>query len=125
MSTKLLVELPPAMAERLEKVAHSRGATKGGLMRLALETFMRQLAEEENQQFVVSLSDPAAETLAAYREVNDFPVRDRLVERALMHYIQGRCMEDPVLQNRLEEARSARARTRIRAITDRKGEGRA
>ena len=186
MSTKLLVDLPPGTAQRLEKAAEARAATKGGLVRLALDAYLPQLDDEkENHRFVVSLSDDAgnalaayrrerrypkrdlivedavlalieaesreaapvrrdlqdeeddrrftitlsdaaAEMVAAFRDAMDYPRRDVLVERALLAYIQGRLFEEPALRDRVETARGARARTRIRAIDERRdGKGRA
>lgn len=174
MTTKLLVDLPPVTAQRLEEAAENRAASKGGLVRQALDAFLPQLDDEnENRRFLVTLSDDAARTLAAFRESRDYPKRDRLVERALLKhiesesadlpvetydetsrrfqvtltepasemvdafrdaldypklnvlverallsYIQARCYEDPLLRDRVEEAKGSRVRTRIRAISD-------
>ena len=116
ITTKLLVELPQSLAQRLTEEADRRGATKGGIVRVALETYLRQLSDDENERFIVELPPGVVETFAAYRDVSDNAKRDTVIERAISHYIETKIAAEATLGDRIKEAQQARARTRMRIV---------
>ncbi len=126
VTTKLLVDLSPSLADRLDQLCNETGGTKGGVVRVALEIYLRQLDIEESEQFVVKLSAGVAETFAAYRETSDYPERSKMTEAALIDYINQKCQSDATLRGRIEEAKKMRLRKRIQLIELRKeSDGRA
>lgn len=125
VTTKLLVDLSAPLADQLERVCDETGGTKGGIVRVALEIYLRQLATEENEQFVVRLSSGASETLGAYRETADYPDRSKMTETALLDYINQKCETDATLRSRIEDAKRMRLRKRIQLFEPREeSEGR-
>lgn len=128
MTTKLLVDLSPRIAERLNQECEETGGTKGGIIRLALDLYLQQRDIEESERFFVKLPMRMAETLAAYRHLNDYPDRNTMIESALRTYIAAKAEEDPTLAARIEQAKKDRLRRRgdLVAINDglKKGDGR-
>lgn len=112
MTTKLLVDLSPEIADRLKQVCDETGGTKGGFIRLAVDLFLQQRDIEESQRFFVTLPQGLAETMAAYRHLYDYPDRDKMIESAMRMYIGAKAQEDPTLPARIEQAKKDRMRRR-------------
>src|SRR5687767_6909636 len=103
LSKQLLVEVPIALFDQLQRECDTSGVTKGALVRRALEIYLGQLSSEATKCFIVELSEGASETLAAYREATDYPERSRLTERAIGDYVRARLEENKNLRERFEE----------------------
>jgi hypothetical protein len=116
--TKLLLELTPALTERLREVCDERGATKIGVIRLALEIYLRQLDPAESEHFVVKLPKDSAETFAAFREIRKYPDRAKVIESALRDHINQECEQEEALRPHIEEVKRVQARKRIHQVDE-------
>lgn len=123
VATKLLVDLPEPLAKRLSDACDETGATKMGIVRLALGFFLRQSEVTESEHFVVKLAPGIAETFGAYREIQDYPDRVKLIEAALTNYIRRKCEEDPSLDARIDDVKKMQARKRIHQIKSARAQG--
>ena len=115
---KLLLELTPALAKRLQEVCEERGATKIGVIRLALEIYLRQVDPAESEHFVVKLAKDTAETFAAFREIRKYPDRAKLIESALLDHINEECEHEKALRPHIEEVKRVQARKRIHEVKE-------
>ena len=122
-TTKLLVELTPALSERLNAYCDRLGASKGGVIRVALEAYLGQVEEEESEHFVVKLGPGCGKTFSAFRQVLLFPSKNKLIEAALAAYIERQCDEIPHLREQIENVKHEQARQRMYSINDGRREG--
>lgn len=120
---KLLVELAEPLSDRLNDYCERVGATRGGVIRVALEAYLGQVEDEESEHFVVRLQPGSGKTFWAFRRLFDYPSKDRIVESALLTYIEQRCAETPQLRDRLEAAKREDARKRMYSIENARLEG--
>jgi metal-responsive CopG/Arc/MetJ family transcriptional regulator len=121
--TKLLLELPLELAERLQQVCDERGATKMGVIRVALDIYLRQIDSAESEQFIVKLEKSTAETFAAFREIRKYPDRVKLIESALLDHIKQECEQEKSLGLQIEKVKSVQSRKRIHEVKEARAKG--
>jgi predicted DNA-binding protein len=121
--TKLLLELPLSLAERLQQVCEERGATKMGVIRVALDIYLRQVDSAESEQFIVKLEKSAAETFAAFREIRKYPDRSKLIESAILDHINEECKQEKSLELQIEEVKRVQSRKRIHEVKETRAKG--
>jgi hypothetical protein len=122
-SKKLLLDLPRPLADRLKEVAEECGGTQLGIIRLALEIYLRQTDPTESERFVIKLPKTTAESVAAFRQVHNYPDRVKLIETALLNHIDQECERDQSLRPLIEQAKKVQLSKRIHEIKEARAEG--
>ena len=104
---QLMVEVPTALFEQLQRECDFSGMTKQAVVQRALELYLGQF-----------LSDANTETLSILREAMDFPDRKQFGESAVRHYIKFK-LEEREVRERFNEVKQEREQAANRGTTER------